>query len=198
MSTAPIASTTLNQQLQQYFQTRSSDLQQLGGSLASGDLAGAQTAFNKITSLGQSGPFANGNAFKITQREQDFDAVGQALQSGNLAGAQQAFGALVNTFRHGVQTDPPVANATSSSSGPEVILNLSSASPEQITINVGNSSGGNEPVVSQSGQSPNAQQITLNLNPSSNEQIILNLLGAPSSSTSSPSGGSSSGLSVSA
>jgi hypothetical protein len=58
MSTSAVSSTSLNQQLTQYFQTRQTDLQQLGQALRSGDLAGAQTAYNNITTLGQSGPFA--------------------------------------------------------------------------------------------------------------------------------------------
>ena len=53
MSTAAVSSSSINQQLQQYFQTRQSDLQQLGQALGSDDLSGAQTEFNSIVSLGQ-------------------------------------------------------------------------------------------------------------------------------------------------
>jgi hypothetical protein len=101
MSTAAISSHPLSQQLQQYFETRQSDLQKLGQALKSGDLAGAQAAYNKIETLGQHGPFG-GNPFKIARREQDFNAIGQALQSGDVAGAKQAFDALKDTF-----TNPP-------------------------------------------------------------------------------------------
>ncbi len=94
MSTTAVSNTSPTQQLQQYFQTRHSDLQQLGQALGSGDVAGAQTAYSKIISLGQKGPFAGGNPFYLTPREQDFKAVGTALQAGDLAGAQQAFTAL--------------------------------------------------------------------------------------------------------
>jgi hypothetical protein len=66
--------------LQQYFQTRSSDQQALGTALKSCDLATAQQKFNAIQTLGQSGPFANGNANKITPREHDFTAVGQTCK----------------------------------------------------------------------------------------------------------------------
>jgi hypothetical protein len=64
MSTAAVSSGSIQQQLQQYFQTRSTDLQQLGQALTSGSLSDAQTAYNSIVSLGQGGPFAGGNPFK--------------------------------------------------------------------------------------------------------------------------------------
>jgi hypothetical protein len=214
MSTAAVSSNLISEIPKAYFQTRYADLQQLGHALKSGDLAGAQTAYNNIVTLGQSGPFAGGNPFRINQREQDFTAIGQPLQSGDLAGAQQAFKTLASTFKGGEkQGDPPtVSNA--SSSGPEIVVNLSNSSgntsPEQITINIANSaSGGGEQVsLSVGNQGSNAQQITFNLSPNSNEEIVLNLLGgssstgssSSSSATSSSSSGASSstGLSVSA
>jgi hypothetical protein len=196
MSTAAVSNTSLHQELQQYFQTRQSDLQQLGQALKSGDLAGAQAAYGKITALGQNGPFGGGNPFQINQREQDFSAVGKALQSGDLAGAQQAFSALEGTFTGGAKHPDP--HPASSSSGPEIILNLSnsgSSSPEQITINISNpAQGGGEQVsLSIGNQGSNAQQVTLNLSANSNEQIILNFLGGASSTSSAAGSGSSSG-----
>jgi len=209
MSTAAVSSSSLNQQLQQYFQTRRSDLKQLGEALASGDLAGAQTAYNSIATLGQSGPFASGNPFLVHQREQDFTNIGQALQSGDVAGAQQAFTALRNTFERRVQDPAPVnPTNTNSSGGPEIVLNISnsagtSASPEQITINISNpASGGEQVSLSIGSQGSSPEQITFNLPSNSNEQIVLNLLNAPATSGSSgstPSGTSAGGgLSVSA
>jgi hypothetical protein len=201
MSTAPISSSSIYQQTEQYFQTRQSDLKQLGQDLGSGDLADAQTEYNAIVTLGQSGPFASGNPFKLNQREQDFTAIGTALQSGDLAGAQQAFSTLESTFQRGSGGGPapittPVATqngpgspapitapiSTTNSGGPEIILNFSNGSgssgPEQITINLNPSSGGGEQVsLSVGSQGSNAQQFTFNLAPNSNEQIVLNLLG---------------------
>jgi hypothetical protein len=210
MSTSAVSSTSSNQELQQYFQTRHSDLQQLGQALASGNLASAQTAYNNIVSLGKKGPFAAGNPFYLSSREQDFQAVGQALQSGDLAGAKQAFSALKATFQRGQQLDPPPFSSAAAS-GPEIILNLSpinggsgASGPEQITINISNPASGGEQVSIGIGSqgSSNAEQITLNLPSNSNEQIVLNLLGASSTTTGSPTttGGStpSGGLSVSA
>lgn len=203
MSTSAISSSSIHQQLQQYFQTRQSDLQQLGNALSSGNVKAAQVAFNNITALGASGPFANGDPFKINAREQDFQAVGQALHSGDLAGAQQAFGALASTFAN--QGPKPVAAAPSapSSPGPEIVLNLSnsgaSGSPEQVTINIANGANGGEQVsISAGSQGSNAQQVTFNLNPNSNEQIVLNLLGAPSGSSTNGSPASGGAISVSA
>jgi hypothetical protein len=206
MSTAAISSHHLSQQLQQYFETRQSDLQQLGQALKSGDLAGAQAAYNKIETLGQNGPFG-GNPFKITQREQDFNTIGQALQSGDVAGAKQAFDALRDTF-----TNPPPASVDgsggvsglNSSAGPEIILNLSNSnggsSPEQVTINLSNpaNSAGEQGSFSVGNQGSSAQEITFNLNPNSNEQIVVNLLDGSSSTSSSSGASANGGLSVSA
>ena len=209
MSTSAVSSTSVNQQLQQYFQTRQSGLQQLGSALESGNLAKAQTAFNNITTLGQNGPVPTGSPFFVSQRDQFFDAVGTALKSGDLAAAQQAFASLKSTFQRGAGQDPPSTPLPSSTTapsttGPEIILNLSnnsgSANPEQITINISPASGGAEQVsLSVGNQGSNAQQVTFNLAPNSNEQIVLNLLGESSSASASTSNTSASGgLSVSA
>ena len=185
MSTSAISSASLYQQIQQYYQTRQSDLKQLGDALQSGDLAGAKAAFAAIVALGKTGPFAGGDPFKITQREGDFNALGQALQSGNLADAQAAFATLQATFDHR-RLDPPNGG---SGAGPEIIVNLSGdsggAGTEQLTINISNSSSGGEQVsVDFGGQGSNAQQITFNLGASTNERIVLNLLDQKSSSSS--------------
>ena len=197
MSTAAISSSSIYQQTEQYFQTRQSDLQQLGQALQSGDLADAQTAYNNIIQLGQSGPFASGDPFSRPQREQDFTAIGQALQSGDLAGAQAAFSTLQSTFERGAGTQNSPSAGSTSNSGPEIILNLSSnssaassassaaasSSGPEIVLNLGNSNGGRSP-----------EQITINLSPTSGG-------GESSSSSTGNSLGSSSasgGLSVSA
>jgi len=184
MSTSAVSSTSLNQQLQQYFQTRHSDLLQLGKALGSGDLASAQTAYNSIVSLGQTGPFAGGNSFLINQREQDFTAIGQALQSGNLAAAQQAFATLRSAL-----AAPP--SGPTSSSGPDIVLNLTSGSgsnQEPVTVNISSS---DQVSVSMGDQ-------TFNLVPNSNEQAFLAALGEPSSNNNSSSSASNGGISVSA
>lgn len=204
MSTSAVSSSALNQQLQQYFQTRQSDLQQLGQALQSGNLTEAQSEFNNITALGQNGPFPNGEPFAIQQREQDFTAVGQALQSGNLQGAQQAFQELKSTFTSRASQSESGGGA-GSGVGPEIVLNLSGAgnstTPEQITINVSNATngGGEQLSLSVGNQGSNPQQVTFNLGSNSNEEIVLNLLGASSTATgTSGSSTTGSGISVSA
>jgi len=142
MSTAAVSSSSLHQQLQTYFQTRTSDVQQLGQSLQSGDLAGAQQAFNAISQLGQNGPFASGDPFLSSQREQDFNAIGSALQSGDLAGAQSAFAALQSTFkgRGGNNGGAITTTGGGGSVAPEppvVILNLGNSGSASSTSGTG-------------------------------------------------------------
>jgi len=209
MSTAAVSTSSIYQQLQTYFHARNSDLQQLGQALHSGDLASAKQEFNAIKTMGESGPFANGDPFKISQRDKDFAAVGQALQSGDLQGAQQAFAQLKRTFQHHQSTEPPPASivslsaefaaasasssssdsqtatgSTSSASGGEIVLNLGNVTPgEQITIGLSSASNGGEQVtIGLSGQQNQApEQITLNL--SSNQQLILNLFNSTASNS---------------
>ena len=183
MSTSAVSTSSLYQQLNQYYQTRGSDQQQLGQALSSGNLASAQTAYNNIVSLGKNGPFSSGNPFFLSQREQDFTAVGKALQAGDLAGAQQAFSALQSTFKstpppvEPLSTDPSTGPAiilnlnsggttgplpanppsTDPSTGPTIILNLgsggNSATPEQVTVNFGTPTSDGEEQVSISADS---------------------------------------------
>ena len=211
MSTAAVASNSIYQELQAYFQQRGSDQKTLGQALQAGDLAGAQKEFAAIQSLGQTGPLANGNAYVRTQRQQDFAAVGQALQAGDLAGAQKAFTQLQSTFRKPVarqQPDqspavvvnlgsPSAASSAGAASSPtsaagltapgaEIVLNLGNVSAgEQITIGVSNAKNGGEQItIGVSGQANQApEQITLNLNQNSNQQIILNLFNTTANSS---------------
>ena len=214
MSTSAVSGASLNQELQSYFQTRNSDVQQLGKALSSGNLEQAQVAYNNITAIGQAGPFAKGNAFRVPQREQDFKAIGQALQAGNLAGAQSAFAALKATANGAGDTPPSTAGgdvppstvSAPSCSTPEIVVNLTtngtSTSPEQITLNIGPaSSGGGEQVsLSVGNQGSTPEQVTFNLGANSNEQIVINLLAASATAAASSAAatGSTSGLSVSA
>ncbi len=207
MSTVPVSASSISNGLQSYFQARSSDLQKLGQALQSGDLTAAKQEFSAIQALGQSGPFANGNAFKISQRQQDFTAIGQALQSGDLAGAKQALVQLRNTFHQQPSPGPsqpvvvnlsgvspaspaPVTSsvaqpAAASTSGNAIVMNLGKVTPgEQITIGISNDANGSEKVtvgLAQPNQSP--EQVTLNLKQNSNQQIILNLFNSTADSS---------------
>ena len=180
MSTSAVSNSSLNQQLNQYFQTRGTDQQQLGQALASGDLASAQTAYNNIVSLGQSGPFKSGDPFFLSQREQDFTAIGQALQSGDLAGAQQAFSALQSTFKN-ASPGPSNQPSTDPSNGPAIILNLSggnTATPVAPVSNNPTSGGGPEIILNlgSGGNNSTPEQITItigNPNSSGEEQVSI-------------------------
>ncbi len=178
-----VSSSSLSQQIHQYFQTRQGDLQQLGNALGNGDLAGAQAAFTAIANLGKNGPSASGNPFFNSTREQDFVAVGKALQSGDLQGAQQAFATLKSTFQQGATNNPAT---TDNQVGPEIVLNIGSNSgsqPEPITISIGApSSSGAEQVSLSVGQGSTAQKFTLNLNANTNELIVLNFAAGASTS----------------
>src|SRR6266853_5389854 len=108
MSTSAVSGTSISQDLHQYFQTRESDLKQLGLALRNGDLAGAQAAYSNIVSLGQTGSLGSGNSFYRASLQKDFSNVGRALQSGDLVGAQHQFAALRATLQRGAQQlDPP-------------------------------------------------------------------------------------------
>ena len=126
MSTQAVSSLSIYQELQSFYQSRRTDLQALGTALQSGDLNGAQQAYNQLVSLGQSGPFANTEPFAQTNRAQDFGAIGQALSSGDLAGAQAAFAALQQTFAHANSSATPafivtISTAQATSSAQESI-----------------------------------------------------------------------------
>lgn len=172
MSTAAVSTSSIYQELQSFFQQRGSDLQQLGQALQSGDLAGAQKEFSAIQSLGQSGPFASGDAFKSSQREQDFAAIGQALQSGDLAGAQQAFAQLQSTFHHQSQQ--------SSEPQPAVVVTLSESSPASSAAASSASASGAASQPAASAAAPaGASEIVLNLGSlTPGEQITIGLSNA--------------------
>ncbi len=122
-SAAADSASSIYQQLQAYRQQRQADLAQLGQALQSGDLAGAQSAFDTLTALGQSGPNKNGQPFQLAERAQDFQAIGQALQSGDLAGAQSAFAKLASTFGKQDQQTQTAISAYNSGA-PKIAINF--------------------------------------------------------------------------
>ncbi len=192
MSTSAVSSTSLYQQLEQYYQTRSSDVQQLGQALSQGNLSAAQTAYNNIVSLGQSGPFASGDPFANSQREQDFNAIGQALQEGNLSAAQQAFQTFSSTWKS-QSTQSTTNSGSTASSGPEVVLNITNAgaaNPEPISININPTNGGGEQLSVSVNPAESASQppLTLNLSRDTAQEIVLNLLGNTSTNNTSSTG----------
>jgi len=119
MSIAAVSSSSIFQELQSFYQNRQADVKQLGNALQSGDLNGAQQAYNALAALGQSGPFAGSEPFSKSSRAQAFEAVGQALQSGDLAGAQAAFATLTGKN----------SSASTSQAASSAVVNLSRAQP---------------------------------------------------------------------
>ena len=104
---------------QKYLAERRPEVKQLQEALQSGDLSGAEAAYNNLVSLGKSELHQN-NPFVWSNRAADFSAIGGALQSGNLSGAQQALAALDSTFKlhPGAESNPA---ASASESGVNVI-----------------------------------------------------------------------------
>lgn len=72
MSTTPIAANSIHQELQTFFNHRRSDLQQLAKDLKSGDLTAAQQDYQTLQSLGQSGPFADGDPIRSGEPRKAF------------------------------------------------------------------------------------------------------------------------------
>ena len=110
---------------QQFFTQRTNDMDQLRQALMSGNLAGAQSAYNDIVSLGQQGPLANGAPFAVADRENDFLAIGQALQAGDLTSALSSLQAIHQSFVQQYGQAPTGGSSSSSSVGPAAVVNLS-------------------------------------------------------------------------
>jgi hypothetical protein len=133
MSTTAISQSLPPQQLQTFFHHRTADMLQLRQALQSGDLAGAQQAFQALVDLGQKGPLHSPDPFLRADRQQAFAAIGNALQAGNLQGAEQALHALVNTFHHPGPTPLPAVPGP----GHEPMPPVKGPGPVQITgVNV--------------------------------------------------------------
>ncbi len=164
----------------QYFHDRQSDLEQLGQSLQSGDLAGAQQEYSAIQTLAQNGPF-DGNAFAVNKRQQDFNAIGQALQSGDLAGAQKAFAQLEATFTSGRHPIPESStNQAAADPGPAAIININIAPAAPTASNAASTAGSAaSSVAGTAATSATTPEIVINLGSSaassSAEQINISL-----------------------
>ncbi|MHB8347777.1 MAG: hypothetical protein ACYDHM_11450 [Acidiferrobacterales bacterium] len=109
------SSAAVQNSIQGQFQQRRADFQQLGQSLGSGNLAGAQQAFSTLLTLmqsqsggsnngsvpaagGNSSPVAGGNGSPLSA---ELAQIGQALQSGDLSSAQQGYATLMQQM-HGL------------------------------------------------------------------------------------------------
>jgi len=75
-------------------------LQALQESLASGDLNGAQSAFQTVQKLNQSLATVSGSASSSSQLTTDLTALGSALRSGDLSTAQSAFATVQSDLKN--------------------------------------------------------------------------------------------------
>jgi len=116
MASSAITS-SIFQEIQNFTQSRRTDLQQLASALQSGNLDAAKQAFSDLAAIGKNGPYGNAQPFSNSDRAQAFEAIGQALQSGDLAGAQAAFATLQSTFAHR-------SSAATQQNTPAVIVNI--------------------------------------------------------------------------
>lgn len=117
MGISPISAASLGQsvlaasnstQLQQTLQT-------LQNSLTSGDLNGAQAAFNTLQSLNQNLETVSGSADSSnSQLSTDLTALGSALSAGNLSTAQSAFATVKNDLNS--SNSPSQTNEASAAS----------------------------------------------------------------------------------
>jgi hypothetical protein len=96
---------------QKYLAERRPEVRQLQEALQSGNLSGAEAAYNNLVSLGKTELHQN-NPFVWTNRAADFSAIGGALQSGDLSAAQQAFSELESTFKLRPSTESSSAAST--------------------------------------------------------------------------------------
>lgn len=112
-------------------------LQALQNALASGDLNGAQSAFQTVQKLNQGLEAASGSsASNSSQLSTDLAALGSALSSSDLSTAQSAFATLQSDLKNINSPSQTIETATASQSAQLVAELLS-------TLNVSGSSTGN-------------------------------------------------------
>jgi hypothetical protein len=118
-------------------------LQTLQNSLASGDLNGAQSAFQTLQTLYQNSATASGSSLSSSsQLSTDLTALGSALTSGDLSTAQSAFATLQSDLKN--SPSPSQTNETNAASQSvqlveEVLSTLNSSSASSSTSNPTNS-----------------------------------------------------------
>ena len=111
-------------------------LQTLQNSITSGDLNGAQSAFETLQTLTQSLATASGTSLTSnSQLSTDLTALGSALGSGNLTTAQSAFATVQSDLKN--STSPSLTNEINAASqSVQMVQELLS------TLNVNSSSSG--------------------------------------------------------
>ncbi len=161
-----------------FLAVRRQDTGQLFSALESGNLAGAQAAFQQLSSLTTS---SNGNPFTGPKLSSDFTAIGQALQNGDLTGAQEAalkFGqdlVAANQKIHGANN-----NQTQT---PSVVVNLSGIDTNPATAPVAAAPSTDSTISSTAGTAPSGSTSGTSISPTSGStsgtsEIVINLGGA--------------------
>ncbi len=117
MATSSISAASLSQYV--LSSSNSTQLQQalqaLQNSLASGDLNGAQSAFQTVQKLNQNLAAASGSSpSSSSQLTTDLTALGSALSSGDLSTAQSAFATVQNDLKN--SNSPSQTNETNTAS----------------------------------------------------------------------------------
>jgi hypothetical protein len=173
--------------------TREADFNAIGTALQSGNLSAAQQAFEQLK-----------QTFDTKKEQPTSPAIMTPAVPEAAAGATSSSGTSTGSGTEIVinlgsaasdgsgatsSTATSAGTSAASSTGPEIVLNLGAATAgEQITIDLNQTSGGNEQVTVgvSNQQNQNPEQVTLNLNQNSNEQIVLNLLNSAASTTATP------------
>jgi hypothetical protein len=102
MSVGSISAASLSQDvLLSSNSTQQQALQSIQNSLASGDLSGAQSAFQTLQSVLQNSATSSGSSLSSnTQLSTDLSALGSALSSGDLSTAQSAFATVLGDIKN--------------------------------------------------------------------------------------------------
>jgi hypothetical protein len=117
VSITPISAASLGQYVLQASNSTllKQALQNLQNSLGSGDLNGAQSAFQTLQTLYQNSATTGGSALSSSsQLSTDLTAIGSALTSGDLATAQSAFATLQNDLK--TSSTPALTNESNAAS----------------------------------------------------------------------------------
>jgi hypothetical protein len=144
MSVSPISAAGLSQYVLQASNSTQlkQALQALQNGLASGDLNGAQSAFQTLQTLFQNAATASGSSLSSSsQLSTDLTALGSALSSGDLSTAQSAFATLQSDLKS--SPSPSLTNESNAASESVLLVNqlLSTLSPSASTStsNIANS-----------------------------------------------------------
>ena len=115
MSISPISAAGLSEYVLQASNSTQlkQALQSLQNTLASGDLNGAQSAFQTLQTLYQNAATASGSSLS-SQLSTDLTALGSALTSGDLSTAQSAFATLQSDLKS--SPSPSQTNETNAAS----------------------------------------------------------------------------------